>query len=457
MPWLRTIVVLLVILPTLLTTPTFAASEKEPNNTPDQATPIQIGYANAILTASISTTTDVDYYRFTAGAGRTYVFETFNVLDTPTTYGTGIELYASDGKTLLVKDDPGRAGTGNVDARITYTLPTTATYYLAVKSGYDVWGDEWVGTYSVRILAHYKEPGAAWDTTNDLEPNDRIVLATPLPVGVLSAQTHQIAPAPPSTISHAYDQDWYRFEAKGGQLYRIETFNVADTTSTYGTGLSLYDRDGKTQLAKDDPGRAGRGNIDAAITYRVPMTGTYYIGVVSGDNSWDHWTGTYSIRVLPQYGDQGSGWDPNTDNEPDDHWMLARPLKIGLAGTQTHQIYAADDSFVSHGTDVDWYRVTVQKGVPYTMETIHVTNSKNEGTGLWLYGEDKATPIAEDQRYYSWDRDLVWSSIKYTFPAAGDYYIAVGSQRYTSWTGSYTLRICQGPCTQPLYLPLIRR
>ena len=56
-----------------------ATAETEPNDTPAQANDIGIGWQNAETNASISSPSDVDFFKFSACAGCTFVIETFNV------------------------------------------------------------------------------------------------------------------------------------------------------------------------------------------------------------------------------------------------------------------------------------------------------------------------------------------------------------------------------------------
>ena len=79
-------------------------ADTEPNENPVQANIINIGWENAEVDAVLSSSSDVDYYKFGACAGCTYVIETFNVQKTTSFGGTGLYLYDTDGTTLLSED-----------------------------------------------------------------------------------------------------------------------------------------------------------------------------------------------------------------------------------------------------------------------------------------------------------------------------------------------------------------
>ncbi len=97
-----------------LLAPAGVFAESEPNDTIATADPIGIGYANAETNATLASDTDVDYYKFTTAANRTYVIETFNIAGTPDTYATGLWLYNAGG-TQLDDDRYGSGGTGNAN------------------------------------------------------------------------------------------------------------------------------------------------------------------------------------------------------------------------------------------------------------------------------------------------------------------------------------------------------
>ncbi len=167
-----------------------ASNDSEPNDTPELANTITIGLGGAVTrqlfdhSSFVTGDSDQDYYRFEAAANRTYVIETFNIAGTPDTYATGLWLYNASG-TQIDDDRYGSQGTGNVNARITFTPTTSGTYLVRVVRAYG----PWTGSYSLRVLPRYDQPGAAWNASNDYEPNDIIELANELKVGLNNAVT----------------------------------------------------------------------------------------------------------------------------------------------------------------------------------------------------------------------------------------------------------------------------
>ena len=291
---LLALVLLLILLPTLTLR---AFAETEPNGTPAEAKLIGVGYQNAEINAEITPASDVDYYRFVACAGCTYVIETFDVERLAAGGGTGLYLYRADGITELAKDDGSGgtqlSGTGHADARIVWTYATLDIYYIKVASQP---GTNWSGHYSLRVLPKYGEAGAGWDVSNDDEPNDVWEISNSFSAGTVNAQTHQIYPLNGSVVTHAADRDWYRFTAFGGTQYYIETFDVVNVGS-YGAGLQLYGVDKNTPLEVGTRVTSSSGRVWERIIYSVSGSGggEYFVRVAPDANS--SWTGQYSLRA----------------------------------------------------------------------------------------------------------------------------------------------------------------
>ncbi|MEM9773129.1 MAG: PPC domain-containing protein [Chloroflexota bacterium] len=413
-----------------------AYAEVEPNDSFEDAIPLDVGLPNGELNATL-TVDDLDYYKFEVVEGGTYVLETFNIQGREGESATGLWLYNLNG-TLLANDQYGSNGTGNANARIVYTFATGGTYYLLVKDDH-ARSFTWTGTYSLRVLPKHSEQGAEWDLDNDSEPNDVLALANELKVGLNNAQTHQLFPHS-TFVTNNSDFDFYYFAAEAGRTYVIETFNIQGNGTGSATGLWLYDADG-TPLANDQYGDNGTANANARITYTFTTKGTYYL-LVKDDNARSFtWTGTYSLRILPKHDEEGAAWDSNNDNEPNDKIALANELKIGLENAQTHQLLN-HNTFVTNNSDFDFYHFETEEGRTYIIETFNIQGGEGgSATGLWLYDDD-GTLIADDQ-YGDNGTGNANARIAYTFTTAGTYYLLVkdDNARSFNWTGTYSVRI----------------
>jgi hypothetical protein len=128
------------------------------------------------------------------------------------------------------------------------------------------------------------------------------------------------------------DSDWFRFSAVAGTSYIMETIlnGLADST------LTLYDKDGVTQLRYDDDGGTDRASL---IQWSPTTSGTYYVAV-KGFNAG--YTGDYSLSVRA---DKPVVSGPV---EPNDSFEEASVL------TSEDQIYK--DLAIDGQDDQDYYR-----------------------------------------------------------------------------------------------------
>jgi hypothetical protein len=120
------------------------ADEYEPDGTPGAATPIEVGGA-AQRHGFCPATDAADWVSFEGRAGTTYEIATS---DLGAYCDTVLKLYDADGRTLLVEDDDGGAGSAS---RIEWTSPETATYYVQVQEYTGRSGQD--SDYTIRVSA----------------------------------------------------------------------------------------------------------------------------------------------------------------------------------------------------------------------------------------------------------------------------------------------------------------
>ena len=114
-----------------------SSDEFEPDNDYTQASTINPGNTQEHVLAPEG---DEDWVKFAAVAGYTYVLETSGQID------TYLELYNSDGTTLIGSDNDGGAG---LNSRISWNCPTSGTYFGKVR-GYS---SDIAGLYSLSLTA----------------------------------------------------------------------------------------------------------------------------------------------------------------------------------------------------------------------------------------------------------------------------------------------------------------
>lgn len=86
------------------------------------------------------------------------------------------------------------------------------------------------------------------------------------------------------------DEDWISFEGLPGVTYTIQTQNLADGVDTI---LSLYTRDGMTQISTND--NSG-GGLSSRLVFTPEERGLFYIRVSQGDNSAFGCDSSYELR-----------------------------------------------------------------------------------------------------------------------------------------------------------------
>ncbi len=303
----------------------------DPNDLISDASAI---FVNSIVTDAISSSTDVNVYRFTVTAGQKIGF------DINLTNGSALDSYLrifdGNGNQLAFNNDGAAPGeTLGKSSYLVYTFTTAGTYYVGVSgyanTGYnvitgagDVAGS--TGGYALAVT----------DLTTDNDPNDQISEATAITVGQTVSDS----------ISTTTDVNMYKFTVGAG--HRIG-FNVNGAGDTY---LRVFDGNG-SELAYNDDGAAPGETLgkSAYVEYTFLATGTYYVAVSGGGN--------HAYSPVTGLGDTPSTTGAYTlnmqyvgENDPDDQISEAHSLAIGATATDT----------INTNVDVDVYGFTASAG-----------------------------------------------------------------------------------------------
>ena len=289
--------------------------ELEPNDSSSSAQELRGIGSNRPLQASIGKAEDEDYFTFSAVAGRSYVIEIFDVANNLTlTDDDKCEKYRDyRGLFPIIYDPAGNEisrqcepnGAGNTHVSIGFLAGTTGVHTIKVVPH----GTSVLGTYSLRILPKYDEPDVAWDPIT-FEPNDWLNSAYSIGIGSSNALDSQIEARNPQFATNYGDADVYRIEAKAGETFIVEIFNVANNLTLQkddkcrkyrdyeGLYPIIYDPAYNEIVRQCEPN--GNGEIHAFTSFTAGIDGTYFIGVVPHSNSV---AGSYSIRVIKQDAD----------------------------------------------------------------------------------------------------------------------------------------------------------
>jgi uncharacterized repeat protein (TIGR01451 family) len=418
----RTSLLLLVILitsmlslyPAPATPPAHAAPISENENSDESGFNDVAGDAQALASigldspvqAAIGQPGDIDWFAFDAVAGQRYAVELFEVnssLGTLSGFTCGVSrsgiwpaIYDMN-ENRIVDLCNNNAG-GVVEKVLPFTASANGTFYVRVEAH----SDSVAGSYSMRILPKYGEPGAAWDETT-FEPNNAFINAYEIQPGKDNALTSTIEAHDPAFYSEQADVDWYRFEAEPNHTYTIELFNVAASLASdsgYNCGVSrdglwmeVYDNALFSNIQADEIEKecdtTWGVNVHTSIVLPEASGGTLFIRVTPHA---DTVAGNYSIRVLPRYDEPGAAWDPQTF-EPNNRSRNAYEIIPGVTHALRSTIEAADTRYSTEYADKDWYRFNAEAGLSYSIEVFDVDGSLLEDSGyncnvtrsgLWL-------------------------------------------------------------------------
>ena len=449
-------------------------SESEPNSDFGTADTMAVGddFAGEIRTFS-----DVDYVAFTVAAGDSIQAET---VDTGGIVNTELYLYDTDGITQLDYDDNDGSGYFSL---ISYTFGGAGTYYLAVHPG-----GSFTGTYSLEVrTTTYDALSPAWryirQVTEAVAPGVTRAGADGS-VAVLGAADstaksddagaayHFCVPLAAANCSlsgtvtfhdtAAAMQTFFNDLGTGAVNPSIIVFPGSFTSNdldaaesavlvTNATAIGAYLSSGGGLIAHGESSSSTVGCYDwlpsvfsgAAVTqhafasfsltnegqFLLPaMDDNFYItggGYFTGHGLDVYMTGGFDITTGP--------WSGVTvaEIEANDDYTTANSMAIGDDAT---------GSIDAAGTDEDYLSFTAGAGDFTRLETVPVGGVD---TTLTLYDIDGTTVLEFDD-----DGALPtgMSKIDYTLPAAGTYYVAVGS--FFVYTGAWSLQtrtLSRGP------------
>lgn len=389
-----------------LLTPVFT-SDTESNNSADTATPLVMLGRTAIATGTI-TTGDHDYYSFTATAGSRVWITT----DTGGAQMAGassrdsvIDLYATNGSTVIETDDDdgtGNGGDGTLETGLASAiagrvLPDSGTYYIRMRA-----------FSATGVINPYRLFVTVTSTEALAESEDNGTTATASPIDNAAVYA--------STIGSAGDVDYYSFTADAGDSIQLSADGDPERDGT-GTDLVVQLRDASdTQLLSIDSSVAGSGINPVAETgnYTVGAAGTYYVRVRHFSAAAT--TGTYHLTVAKQVlstdvtvnADSDPGGDNVAGNNAGDIFRLVRAgtnLETWINGElASSTVFATIASLTVNGSgDDDTLIMDLSGGdvIPGSLtfnggdgtDTLHITDGSQ---GIVTYDYDTAGMFLTD-------------------------------------------------------------
>lgn len=244
----------------------------EPDNSTATAQPISVGQSQ---NHAFCTFGDVDWATFSAQAGTTYWIETRNP---ESGVDTVLELYGSDGTTVLGSDDDGG---DNQASRIKWVASSAGTYYLKVRR-FSNKADP-TATYTLWLFSmSASTPQPTTQACTDVhEPNNTWATAQVIPFTDYFFQQQRLCiPG---------DSDWFSWQAIAGTTYRISAIGVAPFVDPV---VEVYASDGTTLLMENDDAYS----INAEVYITATVTGTHYVKVRHASLFWGDPSFTYNIE-----------------------------------------------------------------------------------------------------------------------------------------------------------------
>jgi len=242
---------------------------------------------------------------------------------------------------------------------------------------------------------------------NETEPNDNAASANAITADG-DVMIGQIIPGG--------DIDWFAFAASAGTSYTIATSSAGGTDVD--TQVELIAPDGLTWLASNDDYWPG---TFSCFTWTCSAGGIYFVTVMGYD---DTCLGDYQLQVYSFGADA---------YEPDDLSALATPITTDGTG-QNHTLCPT--------VDADWLQFSASAGQTYTIATSQTGPPATTDTELVLYDATLTQLAQHDDNF--WGDDL-YSSIVWTCPAGGTYYLLVRVSQYyqdpSPWMGPYTVSV----------------
>jgi uncharacterized repeat protein (TIGR01451 family) len=232
---------------------------------------------------------DQDWIAFSAEMGDVYTITTDALGVRADTF---LELYATDGETLLTSTDDYASAT-NFSSQIVWVAPKDGTYYVRVTNraelvgcqcDYEIWLKkvDYHFQFLPIIEKNSENDAQNWKSVptknspqgvinhicaDEYEIDDTWWLAKPIVIGVI--QTHSFDSNP---AQYAADKDFVYVDMKARE---VVTFTVASTINT-GTSLELYDSQG---IGLNVTG------IDQLV-WEAPKGGRYYLGVFPSSDTF---------------------------------------------------------------------------------------------------------------------------------------------------------------------------
>ena len=377
------------------------------------------------VSAGISPDTDVNMVGFDVSAGLVVDFDIDTPLNGPGGLGAYIRLFDVQGVQLDFNNDgvaPGENRLG-FDSYLRYTFPTSGTYYLGVSNfnnvqynpitgdGDTAGGFFSIGNYTLIVQAL------------PIDLDDSISESAPL--GAVSATPITVN----ASLVTDIDVNIVSFTVTSGQVVDFDIDTPLNGPGGLGSYIRLFNGQGQELAFNNDAAAPGENTVgfDAYLRYTFATAGTYYLGVSNFNNvQYDPITGN---------GDTAGGFNsigsyqlilqtaPIVVLDPND--TISEAASLGAISTTPSTVNAS----ISPDTDVNMVSFVVTAGLVVDFDIDTVLNGPG-GLGSYIRLFDaQGTQLAfNDDGLAPGENRLGYDAyLRYTFPAAGTYYLGVSN------------------------------
>ena len=409
--------------------------EIEPNDTPEEATPLCEGISgsvasannNLVIDATFDGTADVFAYNL-----KTTKMYSFNTLSSDAVDAdVQVEILDSTGTNLI--DNTGVGKYGGHDFRISgWTPPENGVYYVKLSG-------PTTGAYKMRMgWATLRKTAVIREANDEDTGND-----TQNP-----AETHMVgydSDTYTNAIYPAGDVDWFWFNGTAGDVIDVETFSALDTMGglwgrDFDTKMTLIDPSGTTKENDDyrpDDGSRHPGNVFSAIRgYTLEGTGVVWIKVEgyykNSDSDGKNAVGAYRLFVY-----SSAAAPAYEEKEPNDTFAQAMGI---IENKDIVSEFSKNGS--PSADDIDIYKMELSKDRMYFINSYGDGEEDGLGSDIHaeLYAESDTTtdlinPVGGSDGRYNGNNFRISGFIP---PADGIYYVKLSIE--TPGDGKYNIR-----------------
>lgn len=330
---------------------------------------------------------DIDWFRLAAEPGQRYRIsvDAAAAPEGARAIDPILVVYGANGEQLAYNDDAG----GTLNSALYYAPTQAGDVFLEVRA----YNPQIAGGYRIAVEA---APLPADDVANDSSTRTRIQ----------AGRTVQGA------LEYEGDVDWYRLDARAGNIYRIALNGGQDGGQLRDPFLRVVGADGAELAINDD-----WEGLNSFVEFTPAQNGAVF--VVAGAYA-DAYAGTYTLSVESARQPRDSiGANTRTNGR----------INIGASVTDT----------IDYQGDRDWRRVRLTAGQTYRFALNAAEGENPLGDPLLRLYDSAGTELAADDD----GGGNLNSLLEFTAPTTGNYFIEAAAFADYS-TGAYTLRALAG-------------